>query len=74
MSDTSDYSLRVTWDQVDHIVTSELRWSYDTMKADLERRREGGGMAIFHTDLEQDVEAIEEHVRALELVLDWFGG
>ena len=74
MSDTSDYSLRVTWDQVDHIVTSELRWSYDTMKADLEHRREGNGMAIFHTDLEEDVKAIEEHVYALELILDWFGG
>jgi len=74
MSDTSDYSLRVTWDQVDHIITSELRWSYDSMKADLERRREGGGTAIFHTDLEQDVKAIEEHVHALKLILDWFGG
>ena len=74
MSDTSDYSLRVTWDQVDHIVTSELRWSYDTMKADLEHRREGGDMAIFHTDLEEDVKAIEEHVYALKLILDWFGG
>lgn len=74
MSDTSDYSLRVTWDQVDHIVNSELRWSLDSMKADLQQRREGNGMAIFHTDLEKDVEAIEEHVRALELILDWFGG
>ena len=74
MSDTSDYSLRVTWDQVDHIVTSELRWSYDTMKADLKRRREGVGIAIFHTDLEQDVKEIEEHVHALKLILDWFGG
>ena len=74
MSDTSDYSLRVTWDQVDHIVTSELRWSLDSMKADLESRREGHGMAIFHTDLEQDVKAIEEHVYALKLILDWFGG
>jgi len=74
MSDTSDYNLRVTWEQVDNIITSELRWSYDSMKADLERRREGGGMAIFHLDLEQDVKAIEEHVHALKLVLDWFGG
>ena len=74
MSDTSDYSLRVTWDQVDHIVTSELRWSYDSMKTDLESRREGGDMAIFHTDLEQDIKAIEEHVHALKLILDWFGG
>jgi len=74
MGDTSDYNLRVTWEQVDNIVTSELRWSYDSMKADLERRREGGGMAIFHLDLEQDVKAIEEHVHALKLVLDWFGG
>lgn len=74
MNDTSDYSLKVTWDQVDHIVTSELRWSLDSMKADLEKRREGHGIAIFHTDLEQDVKAIEEHVHALELVLDWHGG
>ena len=73
MSDTSDYSLRVTWDQVDHIVINELRWSLDNMKADLQQRREGHGMAIFHTDLEQDVKAIEEHVRAFELVLNWFG-
>ena len=74
MSDTSDYNLRVTWEQVDNIVTSELRWSYDSMKADLERRREGGGMAFFHLDLEQDVKAIEEHLNALKLILDWFGG
>ena len=69
----TEYTLNVTWEQVDFIIISELKKQVDDLNRDLERRVAGQGIAIFEHDVDKDVVMIRDRVRSFEQVLEYFG-
>ena len=70
----TEYTLNVTWDQVDYIIVSELRKQMDDLNRSLEQREGGHGVAIFEHDIDKDVALIRDRVRSFEQVLEYYGG
>ena len=68
----TEYTLNVTWEQVDYII-SELKKQVDDLNQNLERREAGHGIAIFEHDADKDVAMIRDRVRSFEQVLDYYG-
>ena len=73
MMDKSEYTLDVTWEQVDFIIVSELKKQVDDLNQSLERREAGHGIAIFEHDADKDVAMIRDRIRSFEQVLEYFG-
>ena len=69
----TEYTLNVTWDQVDYIIVSELRKQIDDLNRSLEQREAGHGTAIFEHDIDKDVAMIRDRVRSFEQVLEYYG-
>lgn len=69
----TEYSLNVTWEQVDYIIVSELRKQIDDLNRNLEQREAGHGTAIFEHDIDKDVALIRDRVRSFEQVLEYYG-
>ena len=69
-----NHTITVEWEQVLSIICHELSTDLDNLKEDLEKRKSGNGMAYFHHDQEKDIEAIEKHIDALQLVLEYYRG
>ena len=69
----TEYSLNVTWEQVDYIIVSELRKQIDDLNRNLEQREAGHGTAIFEHDINKDVALIRDRVRSFEQVLEYYG-
>ena len=69
----TEYSLNVTWEQVDYIIVSELRKQIDDLNRNLEQREAGHGTAIFEHDINKDVAMIRDRVRSFEQVLEYYG-
>jgi len=69
----SRITVELEYEAVDSIVRQQLSDALESLKWDLEHRREGHGLAIFSHDPLEDVAEIERHVKALECVLGYFG-
>jgi hypothetical protein len=69
----TEYSLNVTWEQVDYIIVSELRKQIDDLNRNLEQREAGHCTAIFEHDIDKDVALICDRVRSFEQVLEYYG-
>ena len=69
----TEYTLNVTWDQVDYIIVSELRKQIDDLNRSLEQREAGHGVPIFEHDIDKDVAMIRDRVRSFEQVLEYYG-
>ena len=69
----TEYTLNVTWEQVDYIIVSELRKQIDDLNRNLEQREAGHGTAIFEHDIDKDVALIRDRVRSFEQVLEYYG-
>ena len=64
----SKISVELDWETVDHIVVSQLRDTWESLKQDL-----GAGANIFvWGDQEADDAEIQKHIDALEVVLKWY--
>ena len=64
----SKISVELDWETVDHIVVSQLRDTWESLKQDL-----GAGANIFvWGDQEADDIEIQKHIDALEVVLKWY--
>lgn len=69
----TEYTLNVTWEQVDYIIVSELRKQIDDLNRNLEQREAGHGVPIFEHDIYKDVAMIRDRVRSFEQVLEYYG-
>jgi hypothetical protein len=67
------YTLDVTWEQIDHIIVTELRNQMESLSLDLEKRTEGHGYPIFEHDVDKDVAMIRDRIRSFEQVLEFYG-
>jgi transcription initiation factor IIE alpha subunit len=68
-----DYTIQMTYDQVDAITTTELTTILQGLKNDREQRKNDEGMAIFDTDKKADLKKLKEHINAIELILEYYG-
>lgn len=66
-------TVELDWDTVDGIVKKELASLKNNLKEDLKRRKAGTGIAIFETDKDADVKLINEHIKAFDMVLKYYG-
>ena len=66
-------TVELDWDTIDRITTSSMKTLVECLEADLEKRKDDTGMAIFETDKEVDIALIEKHIDAFKLVLKYYG-
>lgn len=66
-------TVELDWDTIDRITTSSMKSLVESLEADLEKRKDDTGMAIFEKDKEADIALIEKHIEAFKLVLKYYG-
>ena len=66
-------TVELDWDTVDQITTSSMESLVKCLEDDLENRKDGTGMAIFHKDKEKDIAEINRHIDAFKTVLEYYG-
>ena len=66
-------TVELDWDTVDQITTSSMESLVKSLEVDLENRKDGTGMAIFHKDKKKDIAEINRHIDAFKTVLEYYG-
>jgi len=66
-------TVELDWDTVDGITTSTMKSLLQNLEVDLENRKAGTGMAIFHKDKKKDIAEINRHIDAFKTVLKYYG-
>lgn len=70
----SDYIMKVTWEQVDHIMVSELRKTMECMNNYLNNYDSSNVLRhIFSHNDEEDKALIKAHRDAAEILLTYYG-
>ena len=64
----------VDWELSDRIVSKNLKELLDTLEQDFEKRKKGTGMSIFDTDKDKDLKLLKKHIKAMKLILKYYGG
>jgi hypothetical protein len=59
---------------LDAIIRGDLKSVLDSLKRDLNVRKSGKGVCIFHMDKAEDVAEIQRHIDAFKIVLKYYGG
>jgi len=66
-------TIELDWDTIDGITTSAMKSILENLEVDLENRKAGTGMAIFHKDKKKDIAEINRHIDAFKTVLKYYG-
>ena len=66
------YTIELDYDMVDKIITQQLKSNYADMKKEYKNRVEGT-LAIWEHDVEEDKKAIKKHMKAIKLILKYYG-
>ena len=66
-------TIELDWDTIDGITTSTMKSLLQSLEDDLEKRKAGTGMAIFHKDKKKDIAEINRHIDAFWTVLKYYG-
>jgi len=66
-------TVELDWDTVDGITTSTMKSLLQNLEDNLEMRKAGTGMAIFHKDKKKDIAEINRHIDAFKTVLKYYG-
>lgn len=66
-------SVELSEDTLISIVCKSLKETLDLFKEDLISVKEGKSIAIFSTDNEEDIKLIKKHIKAIKLLLRWYG-
>jgi len=56
------------------ITRAELRFTLQLFKRDLRQRKAGNGSPVFTRDKAEDIEQIKQHIKAVEMLLRYYGG
>lgn len=65
--------VELDYEATDRIVVLNLREMYEDFLADLERRKNNEGCAIFETDKDKDIKFIKKHLKAMRMILRFYG-
>ena len=66
-------TVELDWDTVDQITTSSMESIVESLEDDLQKRKDGTGMAIFHKDKKKDIAEIKRYIDAFKTVLKYYG-
>ena len=66
-------TIELDWDTIDHITTCSMKGVFESLEDDLEKRKAGTGMAIFHENKKKDIAEIKRHIDAFRTVLKYYG-
>jgi len=66
-------TVKLDHDTVDGIVVDQLIDTLENLQDDLEKRKDGSGLAIFEHDPKADIKILRDHVDAFKIVLSYFG-
>jgi hypothetical protein len=67
------HTIQLPYGEVDAIITKELTIVLRWLKNDREQRKNDEGMAIFDTDKKTDLKKLKEYIKAVELILEYYG-
>ena len=66
-------TVELDWDTIDKVTTCSMKSVLENLEVDLENRKAGTGMAIFHKDKKKDIAEINRHIDAFWTVLKYYG-
>ena len=66
-------TIELDWDTIDKVTTCSMKSLVQSLWDDLEKRKNGHGMAIFHKDKKKDIAEIQRHIDAFKTVLKYYG-
>jgi len=66
-------TVELDWDTMDKITTCSMKGVAESLEDDLEKRKAGTGMAIFHENKKKDIAEIKRHIDAFKTVLKYYG-
>ena len=66
-------TVELDWDTIDRITISSMKSVVESLEADLEKRKNDTGMAIFEKNKKKDIALMEKHIDAFKLVLKYYG-
>ena len=66
-------TVELDWDTIDRVTTCAMKSILENLEVDLEKRKAGTGMAIFHKDKKKDIAEINRHIDAFKTVLEYYG-
>ena len=66
-------TVELDWDTIDRITTCSMKGLVENLEVDLEKRKNGTGMAIFHENKKKDIAEIKRHIDAFKTVLKYYG-
>ena len=66
-------TIELDWDTIDRVTTCSMRGLVESLEEDLEKRKAGTGMAIFHENKKKDIAEIKRHIDAFKTVLKYYG-
>lgn len=66
-------TIELDWDTIDKVTTCSMKSLVQSLEDDLEKRKNGRGMAIFHKDKKKDIAEIKRHIDAFKTVLKYYG-
>jgi sugar/nucleoside kinase (ribokinase family) len=68
------HTIEVTWDQVEHIIASELKFDLETTLDAIEEVKAKGKGFVYSLDAKEDLEQLEAMSLALVMVIKHYGG
>ena len=66
-------TVELDWETIDRITVCSMKSLVENLENDLEKRKAGGGMAIFDEDKKKDIAEIKKHIDAFKTVLKYYG-
>lgn len=66
-------TVELDWDTIDRVTTCSMKGLVGSLEEDLEKRKNGTGMAIFHQNKKKDIAEIKRHIDAFRTVLKYYG-
>lgn len=66
-------TIELDWDTIDRLTVCCMKSTLECLEADLKKRKDGTGMAIFEKDKKKDLVLIKKHIDAFKLVLQYYG-
>ena len=66
-------TIELDWDTIDKVTTCSMKGLVESLEVDLEKRKDGTGIAVFHNDKKKDIAEIKRHIDAFKTVLKYYG-
>ena len=66
-------TIELDWDTIDKVTTCSMKSLVQSLEDDLEKRKNGHGMVIFHKDKKKDIAEIKRYIDAFRTVLKYYG-